>query len=242
MSLVEPLTEAIRADDTRRVRDLVVSAPEKERRAAAKAVEGLLFVGDYSRRDAARLAFVGTATARRLSSWAWATGAAGGEEVVYGVVAARGRSFVETLARAMAREEATPFWRLIRRAVREGLIERPEDEGYTRGLVSHVGEREIRSVDRVYRGLLVDEESPRGRGLEDLRGRLRARAQLGGRLRARPARRHAPRGELLDVRAEAALGGRPARPPTPPRCFARCAHARLPRGVRRLVRRPPRRA
>jgi uncharacterized protein DUF6493 len=158
VSLAEALTEAIRADETRRVRDLVVSAPEKERRAAAKAVEGLLFVGDYSRRNAARLAFLGTATARRVSRWAWVVGEAGGEEVVYEVVAARGRGFVETLARAMARQEATPFWRLVRRAVREGLIERPDEDGYTRGLVSHVGEPDIRSVDRVYRGLLADEE------------------------------------------------------------------------------------
>jgi Family of unknown function (DUF6493) len=158
VSLVEPLNEAIRADDTRRVRDLVVSAPEKERRAAAKEVEGLLFVGDYSVRNAARLAFVGTATARRVSRWAWAVGAAGGEEVVYEVVAARGRGFVEALARAMARQEATPFWRLVRRAVREGLIERPDAEGYTRGMVSSVGEWNIRSVARIYRGLLADEE------------------------------------------------------------------------------------
>jgi hypothetical protein len=109
------------------VRDLVVGASEKERRAAAGEVERLLISRD-GRRSVAPLAFLGTATARHLASWSWAASEAAETTSSHDVLAARGRPFVRTLVRALEREDVQ-LWRLIRVAVRAGIVERPAEEG-----------------------------------------------------------------------------------------------------------------
>ena len=156
MSLTSELTQAVRANDAARVRDLVVDASDKERRAAAEEMERLL-ISREGRESVAPLAFLGTATARNVASWSWAAAEAAEYDVVADVLRARGRPFVETLVRALEREDVQ-LWRLVRAGVRAGIIERPTEEGWIRGMISGVGGWERRGLDSVYHGLLADPE------------------------------------------------------------------------------------
>ncbi len=156
MSLTRELTQAVRAKDAARVRDLIVEASENERRAAADEMERLLISRD-GRESVAPLAFLGTATARNVASWGWAAAEAADYDVVTDVLRARGRPFVETLVRALEREDVQ-LWRLVRVAVRSGMIERPAEEGWIRGMIDGVGGWERGGLDSVYHGLLADPE------------------------------------------------------------------------------------
>jgi hypothetical protein len=148
------LTKAVRGGDAERVRDLIVDASEKERRSAADEMERLLLSRD-GKKSLASLAFLGTATAREVTTWGWAASEAADIDVVPDVLAARGRAFVETLVRALAREDV-PLWRLIRVAVRAGIVERPDDEGWICGMIDGVGGWGRRRLESVYEGLLAD--------------------------------------------------------------------------------------
>jgi Family of unknown function (DUF6493) len=156
MSLTQELTQAVRANDAARIRDLVVDASEKERRSAAGEMERLLISRDGSR-SVAPLAFLGTATARNVASWGWAASEAAVDDVVTDVLSARGQAFIQTLVRALEREDVQ-LWRLIRVAVRAGIVERPEDEGWIRGMIRGVAAWDARGLDSVYLGLVADSE------------------------------------------------------------------------------------
>lgn len=156
MTLTKDLTQAVRAGDAERVRDLVIAASEKERRSAASEMERLL-ISRADRKSVAPLAFLGTATARNVASWGWAAAEAAETDVVADVMAARGKAFVDTLVRSLEREDVQ-LWRLVRVAVRAGMVERPETDGWVRGMINGVGEWGRRSVDSVYNGLLADRE------------------------------------------------------------------------------------
>jgi hypothetical protein len=153
------LDAAIEASDPERVRDLIVGAKEKERRAAAGATDPWR-VHSFSgtKEQAAKLAWIGTATARELGTWSWFVERVGLDDLTADVLAARGRAFLGTVARSL-RGDDLGAWPLLRLAVRRGLIERPETEAWTRGLVSGIGGPERHAnLESVYLGLLEDSE------------------------------------------------------------------------------------
>lgn len=169
MSAFDRLT---RGPSPAQVRDELIALKEPERRKRAKAAEEefgtMAWRGGRERPTrrwrAAAIAWAGTATARKLVSEFWRVGFELQEnpelaDDVYAVLAARGRAFFETLTRGFLRgEPAFGSWTLVRRAVREGLIEPPEDDEYVRGLVfgvwpAHTGASDLTAA---YRGLIAD--------------------------------------------------------------------------------------
>jgi hypothetical protein len=80
---------------------------------------------------------------------------------VYAVLASRGRKFFETLARLLLRNEVGfGSWTLVRRGVREGLIDPPEGDDYIRRLVHGIatGYGALESLGSVYEALCADPE------------------------------------------------------------------------------------
>jgi hypothetical protein len=164
---VDELRQAIRAGEVERVAELLVAANEKERRAAAKSVGAQADLWRWDRNErhlrrqqAAVLAWAGTATAREISSGAWALVRLDDQldDAVYTVLAARGRGFMENLARMLLRERSFG-WPLVRRAAREGVIARPEHPNFVGGMIFWVGTRNGHNApDSVYRGLVDEPE------------------------------------------------------------------------------------
>lgn len=155
--------------DVAELRDELVSLKEPERRARAKAAQQRFDRALRDRRSggwqAAAIEWVGTATARKIASDFWRIGFepesyADIADDVYAVLAARGRAFFETFARGVVRNEVGDgSWPLVRRAVREGLIDRPEGDDYLRRVVVNVGRRAAMSdLDATYAGLVADPE------------------------------------------------------------------------------------
>src|SRR5436190_23768895 len=104
-----------------------------------------------------RFAWLGTATARDASTWWFAFDDLPLDDVMR-IVRARGKQFLDTLVRAFERDEVM-LWPLIRAAVRDGLIERPDLTAYTRGLVSATGRaKRYWEEDSVYRALVEDDD------------------------------------------------------------------------------------
>ncbi len=169
MSIFERLTGG---RDPARVRDEMISLKEPERRKRAKAAgrEFSTFAWRGSRDRPSRrwrsaaIAWVGTATARKIVADFWRIGFElqnhpGLADDIYAVLAARGRAFFETVARGLLRSEtAWGSWPLVRRAVREGLIEPPEGDEYVRGLVVGVSPpgSQAEELESAYSGLLAD--------------------------------------------------------------------------------------
>jgi hypothetical protein len=167
--LVREVEAAIKAGDADRVRDLFVPLKEKERRAVAKH-----FRDPYSRVGwnfqerlepqhlAATVAWAATATARQLSSWSWSLEATPGDvdPRVGDVLLSRGRGLVGNLARMLLQGDSLSLWPWVRRAVREGVIDRPEGEDYIRGMVfgAGAGPNWHERLESVYEGLLADPE------------------------------------------------------------------------------------
>ena len=153
------LLAAVKASDRVRVRDLIVASKEKERRAAAVVNDPMSFrsfSGEQER--AARLAWIGTATARELGTWSWYVEGAGLDDLTADVLAARGRGFLAAVARSL-RGDNLWAWPMLRLAVRHGLIERPDTEVWTRGLVWMLGGPQRHAdVESVYAVLLDDAE------------------------------------------------------------------------------------
>jgi Family of unknown function (DUF6493) len=155
-----------------RVREEMVALKEPERRKRAKEAQrefekvALRGAREHpsKRWRAAALAWIGTANARKIVTDFWRVGFELDsdpelEDDVYAVLAARGGAFFATVARGLLRGEG-PFgsWALVRRAVREGLIEPPEGDDYLRGLVDGVSSTraDLEQLDSVYRGLIAD--------------------------------------------------------------------------------------
>jgi hypothetical protein len=165
------LIDTLRDRDTAHVRDRMIALSEKERRALAKQAEQAFDSVEErgpgrppsSRWKAIALAWLGTATARKIISEFWRVGFKLGDDPsfldeVYAVLHSRGRPFFETLARGPLRSEG-PFgsWGLVRTAVREAFIEPPEGDEYLLGVVfGVVRAREHNDVAAAYRGLLED--------------------------------------------------------------------------------------
>jgi Family of unknown function (DUF6493) len=158
--------------DPGRVRDEMIALKEPERRKRAQAAQkgfeqvvGLRFPDRPSAGwQAAALEWLGTATARKIASEYWRIGhelranPAFGDDV-YAVLAARGSAFFEVVARGLLRDEAGwGSWPLVRRAVRERVIEPPEGEDYLRRFVTGVGWSIgiTNDVDTTYLDLLAD--------------------------------------------------------------------------------------
>jgi hypothetical protein len=139
--------ERLAGADPAEVRDELVALKEPERRKRAKDAEReferiFRAPGERasSRWRAAAVAWAGTVTARKFVSEFWRLGLdlfRDGRlaDDVYAVLAARGRSHFATIARGLLRSDAMWGWPLVRRGVREGLIEPPQGEEYIRGLV-----------------------------------------------------------------------------------------------------------
>ena len=155
------------------VRAEMVALKETERRKRAKAAEQefdkLGWQGGRgrpsSRWRATAIAWVGTATARKLVNGFWRIGwelRANPDlaDDVYAVCAARGAAFFDTLARGLLEAEGSGAWPLVRRAVREGLIDTPQTDDYIRRLVIDVSHSEdvMHEIDATYKGLLEDPE------------------------------------------------------------------------------------
>jgi Family of unknown function (DUF6493) len=152
LSLADDLKAAAKRGDLASVVDLIENATEKQRRAAAPRMERFGIMRDA---PAWRLAWLGTATAREVSTW-WVALDDLPFDVVLRVVRARGKQFLDTLVRALERDELL-LWPLIRAAVREGLIERPDVTAYTRALVAAAGLGErYWNEDSAYQALIED--------------------------------------------------------------------------------------
>src|SRR5205085_12348681 len=97
-----------------------------------------------TKRNAAIAAWLGTATARAIASDWWLVGrrwgSDGGFDLFYEILAARGPSFVETVVRNSVSDGRQTALPLVRRALRDGLIEDPGDvDAYVRGMVFGLG-------------------------------------------------------------------------------------------------------
>jgi hypothetical protein len=154
----ESVRAAIEAGDAERVRDLVVAATEKERREIRKGVDVWRYGFGSPKRFAAMLALCGTATARQvLTDW-WGMDIADDRtrDLAYEVLSARGRDFFATVARGLVEDGVLREPLLVRRAVREGVLDGLPDEGaYARGLVRFLGN--WRDGNSVYPELVADE-------------------------------------------------------------------------------------
>jgi hypothetical protein len=111
---IDELRTAIRAGDVDRVSAAVVRASESERRSARKELteESEQWRWDWNekyagRKQAATLAWAGTATARQIASESWSLTS---DDRLYDVLAARGHRFMEDLVRMLLRSERPWGW------------------------------------------------------------------------------------------------------------------------------------
>jgi hypothetical protein len=159
-TLAKEVNLAIKAKDARRVADLVIGASEKERRELREVVDGAWWHSlDSPERFPRMLARFGSATARQVASewWSFALAGDSSPELTYEVLAARGGDFFATLARNIVEGGVQQGALLVRRALREGLIDAPPDhDAYVRGLVFQVGIANWREADSAYRAVLAD--------------------------------------------------------------------------------------
>ena len=163
----DALLAAVKKGDASRVRDLIVGATEKERRAAASPIgdrSSWPFTRDVDPWRASGLARIGTATARQVSSEWWSLYPLRLEDDVDAflplaadVIAARGPTFASIVVRAMVDDPVFGNWPLVRHLVRSGVVERPEGDGYTRAMVAGIGGVNGHSrLESVYEGLRAD--------------------------------------------------------------------------------------
>jgi hypothetical protein len=157
------LAAAVDARDPFRVRDLVLAATEKERRAAGRELEarGPLHRGGSRRAEAAALARLGTATARQIRTDAWVLTSFEKSRdypvLAAEVIRARGDAFANAVAAAFMQDEFWVDWPIVRELVRTGAIAKPDDERYTLTMVRGLGLRTgDGGLDVVLRELLAD--------------------------------------------------------------------------------------
>jgi Family of unknown function (DUF6493) len=163
MSLASELIEAVRVGDADRVVRLVVAASEKDRRAAAEKVSEATQRyrwrgGKPGKRQAASLAWLGTTTAREvIQQFGLPLDDPADIPAAGRVLEARGRRFVETLARGILRQELWGFWALLRHAVQSGLVDRPDDPAYVIGMVPGLQVfGDVGQIDAIYRRLAAE--------------------------------------------------------------------------------------
>jgi hypothetical protein len=156
----DSVRDAIEAGDVERVRDLIIAATEKERREIRKVVDGMGHYAYGSPMHLARnLAWMGTATARQIASeWWMPLNDARERRLTYEVLAARGASFIETVARNTIEDGVQRMWPVLHLAVADGLIDGPEDsDSYVRGMAWGLGWAGT-DADATYHALLADGE------------------------------------------------------------------------------------
>ena len=235
VSLADELRAAA-AQGPGRVVELIEGATEKDRRAAAAGM------GEHAphgfatprREPAWLLAWLGTHTAREATTWSFMLEGAP-LDLVLRVLRARGRRYLDTLARGWEREQAGSWrlsWKLMRAAVPSRARRAPGP-----GRVHACAREPSRQRDELARGGCRLRGPRRGRGAAG-RGRVavfrrRRHARAGGRARIRGGQ--AVR-QSLDLRARPPLRRGPARPGAAPRRLARRAAARLPGLDGRLAR------
>ena len=165
----DALVAAVKRGDVPGVRDLIVAATEKERRAAAPAFENSSsrpFTKDVNAWRASGLARVGTATARQVGAEWWSLSPLRLEndddaflQLAVDVIAARGPAFASIVVRAIVDDALFGNWPLVRRLVVSGVVERPEGDAYTRSMVVGIGGPSgYQRLESVYEGLRADPE------------------------------------------------------------------------------------
>jgi hypothetical protein len=165
--LVSQVERSIRAGDPDRVRDLLLPLKETERRKLAKHFRRGFALADWSpvtrfapRQVAGRVAWTATATARELVTNGWALQGPNSFDVdprLTDVILGRGRKFAGDFVRIALRDNWFRPWSLVRRAVREGLIEHPEGSAYVQAMIHGVSGGSQPGVDSSYLGLLADD-------------------------------------------------------------------------------------
>lgn len=165
----DALAAAAKKGDTAGVRDLIVAATEKERRAAAPAFDDSSsrpFTKDVDAWRASGLARVGTATARQVGAEWWSLSPLRLEndddaflQLAVDVIVARGPAFASIVVRAIVDDALFGNWPLVRRLVVSGVVERPEGDAYTRSMVVGIGGvNGYQRLESVYEGLRADPE------------------------------------------------------------------------------------
>lgn len=165
----DALLAAVENGDVVGVRDLIVGATEKERRAAAPAVgdrSNWPLTRDVDRWRASGLARVGTATARQVGSEWWSLSPLRLEDdddaflqLAVDVIVARGPTFASIVVRAIVDDALFGNWPLVRRLVVSGVVDRPEGDAYTRSMVVGIGGvKGYQRLESVYEGLQADPE------------------------------------------------------------------------------------
>ena len=165
--LVREVERAIAMGDADRVFELVLPLKEKERRAVAKSARAAYDgtwqwnrpLRDESRHVAVAMAFAGTVTVRQLATNSWVLRSGSNGEVgerQYQLVVARGRRFVSDFVRMNLRSRWGALGPLALRAVREGVIDRPDGDEYVRAIVWDAGRGHLahERIDSVYQSLL----------------------------------------------------------------------------------------
>jgi Family of unknown function (DUF6493) len=157
------LDKAVASGDVERVHELVCSMTEKERRAAARTLP-LRSMWQANPRVAVAygLAQLGTSTARQVgSSWFLirpSNGLGDFVDLAVGVFAARGKAFSETVVRGFFRQDFFFDWTIVRRLVRDGIIDPPDDDAYVVAMVH--GVHVATSTDPLESALLALREDP----------------------------------------------------------------------------------
>jgi hypothetical protein len=141
--LTKNVNAAIKAADSDRVAELVINATEKERRELRKEItDSWWHQLDNRKRATRQLARFGSATARQVASewWTFSFTPDTSPDLTYRVLAARGSEFFETVARNIIEQGVQRSAVLVRRALKEGVIDAPPDrDAYIRGIAVEVG-------------------------------------------------------------------------------------------------------
>jgi hypothetical protein len=166
--LVSQVERSIKAGDADRVRDLLLALKETERRKLAKHFRRGFTLMDWSRASrfapgkvAGRVAWAATATARELVTNGWALQGPSSFDVdprYTDVILGRGRKFAGDFVRIALRDNWLRPWSLVRRAVREQLVERPEGSAYVQAMIHGVAAGSQPGLDAAYQGLLADDQ------------------------------------------------------------------------------------
>jgi hypothetical protein len=165
---VPSILAAVRDGDPARVVSLVTALSDRARREIAPAI-----AEEFTRLDrprgsaadevelrrwqAAALARLATGPARELGFW-WFTfePLRPRADDAVAVIQDRGKRFLDTLLRALLRDQRGDGWWLVRALVRAGVIERPPPEQYIPPMVTSLRAGDWWSVDSIYDGLLAD--------------------------------------------------------------------------------------
>lgn len=137
MSLAKKVSKAIRRGDSLAVIDLLIAAPEKERRAIFEEVSGSFAGHRQAPQQLARtVAILGTGTTRDIRN-AWGTRGVPDEAVE--LVLARPKNIRDGIIKLGVEHEFSNWlWPIVYELVKRGEIEQPDHEGYVLGVLPAV--------------------------------------------------------------------------------------------------------